>query len=498
VALWRRHVQAGAPFRTSYRLTRQGAPNMWVAAAAEIVAGDDGEPERIVGVLKNIDREKRAEQGMMKALESAEAANRAKNEFLANMSHEIRTPLNGVMGIASVLGRTQLTASQKEMVDLIGASAQTLEALLSDVLDLARIESGRFELRDEVFDLGEALRLVAALFEPKAKEKGLVFKTVISPAARAVVRGDVIRLRQIVSNLLSNAVKFTDKGRVVLHVEAEPSAQGVRIKLSVIDTGMGFDAETGRRLFQRFEQADGSITRRFGGTGLGLAISKSLAEAMGGDLSAASTPGKGAVFTLVASLPLADADSPTPVMGAADMALAADLRRALAAAAGEEEANADAPGLGASAALAAPSAVGRSAMRILLAEDHITNRKVVNLILDSIGVDLTNVENGQQAVEAAASGAFDLILMDMQMPVMDGLSAIRAIRNAEQAEGRARTPILALTANAMAQDALASEAAGADGHLTKPIGADKLIDAINAVRDRAGLDGLVDHLTHRA
>ncbi len=403
IALWDRHVETGAPFRTTYRLTQPDAAHMWVAAAAEVVSGEDGEPERIVGVLKNIDREKRAEQATVKALEAAETANRSKNEFLANMSHEIRTPLNGVMGIASALGRTTLTPAQKEMVDLIGASAHTLEALLSDVLDLARIESGKLELRDEVFDLGETVRLVAGLFEPRARDKGLVFKTAISPAAYGLVRGDVIRLRQIVSNLLSNAVKFTDRGKVILHAEAERIGEAVRIKLSVVDSGIGFDKEAASRLFQRFEQADGSITRRFGGTGLGLAISKSLAVAMQGDLTAASTPGKGAVFTFVATFPAAETE--TPAMGAADMALAADLRRALADATGEAEPRPAAiVAIPSPAPKSEPAPPAPAALRILLAEDHPTNRKVVNLILQAIGVDLTNVENGQQAVEAAADG----------------------------------------------------------------------------------------------
>jgi PAS domain S-box-containing protein len=454
-ALWQAHLATGAPYRATYRVTQADGPHLWMDSAAEAVRGADGRIERIVGVLRNIDREKRAERAMAKALEAAEAANRAKSEFLANMSHEIRTPLNGVMGIASVLARTDLAPAQREMVDLIGASAHTLEALLSDVLDLARIESGRLELRDEAFDLAEALRLVTGLFEARAKDKGLAFKAVISPAARAMVRGDVIRLRQIASNLLSNAVKFTDEGKVSVHVEAERREGALRMRLSVVDTGVGFDAEVGQRLFKRFEQADGSITRRFGGTGLGLAISKSLADAMGGALRATSTPGKGAVFQLELDLPCVEAE-------------AAIARDAGPAADAEPRASLDRP------------------LRVLLAEDHPTNRKVVNLILEAIGAQCVNVENGQEAAQAAAQDDFDLILMDMQMPVMDGLSAIVAIRAQERRDGRPRTPILALTANAMAEDANSSISAGADGHLTKPIAAEKLIAAIHQAQEAAG------------
>ncbi|MDR3512342.1 MAG: ATP-binding protein [Caulobacteraceae bacterium] len=453
-AQWRRHLAEGAPFRASFRILQVDGPHIWVAAAAEAVRGPDGQVERIVGVLKNIDREKRSEQAMAKALQAAEAANRAKSEFLANMSHEIRTPLNGVMGIASALGRTDLAPVQREMVELIGASAHTLEALLSDVLDLARIESGRLALRDEPFDLGDSLRLVAGLFEARAKDKGLAFRTTISPAARTMVRGDVVRLRQIVSNLLSNAVKFTQEGRVSLQVEAERADGRLRVGLSVIDTGMGFDAEVGRRLFQRFEQADGSITRRFGGAGLGLAISRSLADAMGGALTASATPGKGAIFTLKLELACAEEQAPAEPE--------------------PPDAVAETPAQGG----AAPP----PPMRVLLAEDHPTNRKVVSLILQAIGADLVCVENGALAVEAASRESFDLILMDMQMPVLDGLDAIVAIRAQEQREGRERTPILTLTANAMAENADASAAAGADGRLTKPIAAERLIAAVRGAR----------------
>jgi PAS domain S-box-containing protein len=471
-ALWRRHLTTGAPFRTTYRLTQPNGPHKWVAAAAEAVWGEDGEIGRIVGVLKNIDREKRYEQSTAKALEVAESANRAKSDFLANMSHEIRSPLNGVMGIASVLGRTDLTAAQREMVDLIGVSAQALEALLSDVLDLARIESGRLDLRDEPFDLADALKSVSGVFEAKADDKGLTLKTVISPAAKTVVRGDAIRLRQIVSNLLSNAVKFTDEGKLSMHVEAERIKDRLSMRLSVIDTGIGFDAEVGRRLFQRFEQPDGSIIRRFGGAGLGLAISKSLADAMGGVLVASSTPGQGAVFSLELELPCAEEqalDLETPP---------ADAATAVSAVAPPSPGS---PRPDQRPALAVSSS-GDPPLRILLAEDHPTNRKIVSLILQAIGAELTSVENGEDAVRAVEHGNFDLILMDVQMPVMDGLTAIKVIREWERLGNRPHTPILALTANAMAADARASEAAGADGHLTKPIAAEKLIAAIRGVR----------------
>ena len=461
-ALWNRHVNEGVPFRTSYRLLQKEGPHIWVQSAVEAIRDADGNVARIVGVIRNIDQDKRAELALARARDAAETANRAKSEFLANMSHEIRTPLNGVMGVASALGRTDLSGPQREMVGLIETSAQTLEALLSDVLDLARIEAGRLEIKPEPFDPAQAARDTGALFEASARDKGLKFEVEVdgevggevggeatgAPPPGALLLGDVTRLRQVLSNLLSNAVKFTARGGVKLTVRTRCEGGTVMTIFRVADSGIGFDGETARRLFDRFEQADGSITRRFGGSGLGLAISRSLAEAMGGELTATSAPGVGSVFEL--RLPLERAAEP-----AADESLGCE---------GEPCDLPDLPGL-----------------RVLVAEDHPTNRRVVQLILGSAGVEPLCVENGAEAVEAWEGQAFDLVLMDMQMPVMDGLSAIRAIRRREAGAGRGRTTVLALTANAMPEDVEATRAAGADGHLTKPITAADLLEAVRDV-----------------
>ncbi len=448
-ALWREHVKFGTPFRAEYRMLQKNGPHIWVQSASEAIKDENGEIERVVGVLRSIDKAKRSEQALTRARDAAEAANRAKSEFLANMSHEIRTPLNGVMGVASALGRTNLTDDQREMVGLIESSAQTLESLLSDVLDLARIESGQMALKAEPFDLAHSVSDVAALFQASAQAKGLDLVCRIEPSAHGAFEGDAARIRQILSNLVSNAVKFTEKGEVVVACAVEETEAGAaRLAISVSDTGIGFDSEAGARLFDRFVQADGSITRRYGGTGLGLAISRSLAEAMGGGLEAASEPGRGSVFTLKVALPRCTGEAGE----AAPEALT-----------GGEDA-----------------AVDLSRLRVLLAEDHPTNRRVVELILGAVGVQLTCVEDGAEALDACAAQPFDLILMDMQMPVMDGLTAIRAIRRREEREGRARTLIYALTANAMPEHAAASHEAGADGHLTKPITADALFVAVEA------------------
>jgi PAS domain S-box-containing protein len=445
-AAWDRHVETGEPYGVEHRIKRSDGREVWAFTTSEYFEDDDGRPQRLVGAMQNITARRKAEADVERALDQAEAANRAKSEFLANMSHEIRTPLNGVMGVAGALTRTELNEEQREMVGLIESSAHTLEGLLSDVLDLARIESGRLELHTEPFDLASCLRQTAALFASPARAKGLAFEARIAPAAHVKVKGDVTRLRQIVTNLLSNAIKFTAAGSVALDVEAAQRHGQLDLLITVSDTGIGFDDEARARLFHRFEQADGSIIRRYGGTGLGLSISRSLAEAMGGVLDARSSPGDGSTFGLSLSLPLAEDETPAS-----------------------------------EAAWAPQPALDGRQRRVLLAEDHPTNRRVVQLILESLDVDLTCVEDGAQAVAAEAAGDFDLILMDMQMPVMDGHAAIRAIREREALAGTRRTPILSLTANAMPEHTAASLAAGADGHLTKPIAADKLIAAVLAV-----------------
>jgi len=443
-AAWKRYESDGEPYRVVFRVMQRDGPHIWVQSATEAIRDETGEVVRVVGVLRNIDKQKRSEMALARARDEAEAANRAKSEFLANMSHEIRTPLNGVMGVASALARTELSGGQREMVGLIESSASTLESLLSDVLDLARIESGRMLIASEPFELARCIADVGALFQPIAEAKGLELIIEASPDIAGAFLGDAPRVRQILTNLVANAVKFTPGGEVRLGASALRTPDGLDARLWVRDTGIGFDAETRARLFGRFEQADGSITRRYGGSGLGLAISRSLAEQMGGALDAASSPGEGATFTL--TLPL--------------------VRVAAAA-----------PG---SAPDEAPSPDDPLPVRVLLAEDHPTNRRVVEPILGAAGVDLTCVCDGREAVEAWRGGGFDLILMDMQMPVVDGLTAIRQIRAREAAGGHRRVVIHALTANAMPEHAQASRAAGADGHLTKPITAEALLRAVAA------------------
>jgi len=450
--LWAHHTEMGSRFHCEYREYDRLGRIVWRQNVADTVRDAEGRPDRIIGVIRDVTEQKLAELAIEQARAAAEAANRAKSEFLANMSHEIRTPLNGVLGVAGALARTSLSADQKQMVDIIAHSGQVLEALLSDVLDLARIESGKFELRPETFDLGGALKEIASLFQASAAAKGLDLVVDLDPSLQGGFIADPVRIRQIVSNLMSNAVKFTTEGSVTLKAVATSEADGAAaMRISVTDTGIGFDDETRQRLFERFEQADGSITRRFGGTGLGLAISRSLADMMGGRLWAESRPGEGSTFTLELELNRASAvstDAPLLTALDGDLAHAGDPDRPV---------------------------------RVLLAEDHPTNRRVVELILDGAGVELTAVENGALAVEMFGLETYDLILMDMQMPVMDGLNATRSIRAIERAEQRERTPIFALTANAMPEHVEQTRGAGADGHLTKPLAAESLLRVVRMI-----------------
>ena len=418
-----------------------------------IIFRDDHGQRHLLWIAEDVTALHETAKALQLAAAQAEAANRAKTEFLTNMSHEIRTPLNGIMGVAGALDRTPLSPPQREMVALIETSAKTLETLLSDILDLARIEAGKMELQPEPFDLAGSVSACTALFDAAAQAKGLDLDVTIAPDALGAYVGDAARLRQILANLLGNAVKFTQAGRVRLAVTARPGAQGdarrSELRFEVHDTGPGFDAETQQRLFSRFEQADGSITRQFGGSGLGLSISRSLAEAMGGRLEAEAEAGRGATFTLTVELPRCEASSASRPVA-------------------EPEPTSD-PLVG---------------MRVLLAEDHPTNRRVVELILGAAGVELTCVENGLQAIEAFRAGAFELVLMDMQMPVMDGLTAITEIRRLEAADDLTPTPIHVLTANGMPEHVSASQAAGADGHLTKPILAQALLERVSTAADR--------------
>jgi signal transduction histidine kinase len=386
-------------------------------------------------------RELIEQQAQAQAL--AERVSRAKSEFLANTSHEIRTPLSAVLGMVQVMERHPLDCDQRRRLQLIADSGKALLAVLNSVLDLAKIEAGKLELDEHPFDLEQTVRVAVSSFETLAAQKELALIVEVDPAVGGAWRGDSDRLRQVLSNLVSNAVKFTPQGHVAVRVT--PAAEGVRF--SVVDSGVGVAPDKQAMIFEAFAQADASTTREFGGTGLGLAICSSIVHTMGGRLELSSVLGEGSEFAFV--LPL-------------DRIEAAPTASAQAA---EDEAP--------------------PPLRILVAEDNPNNQLVLSALLEPFGVELTMVGDGQAAVDACTVGGFDVVLMDAQMPRLNGVEAAQAIRRMERERSLPRLPIIALTANVMTHQVEEYLQAGMDGFVAKPIQLAELVAALAGVPARA-------------
>lgn len=390
---------------------------------------------------RDVSERHRSQQELLQAHDAAKRASAAKGDFLAMMSHEIRTPMNGVLGISELLATTPLNAEQADYVRVIRSSGETLLAIINDILDFSKIEAGKLSLEQTSFSVQTMLEEVNALFRNRVLPGGPRFSCQCDPVLPALLRGDPVRLRQILFNLVGNAFKFTEQGEIAVRVTllpgaaAEPAAAAaVGLRFSVRDSGIGLTPEQVGRLFRSFEQADQSTTRKYGGTGLGLAICKRLAELMGGEIGVNSVAGQGSEFWFNVYL-------------------------------GAVQAEAASPQLGSAAPACAPALVLTPAVRVLVVEDHPVNRMVIRGLLKRLGgAEPVLAENGQEALQCVAAGRFDVILMDIQMPLMDGIEATQRLRAAGLT-----TPILGLSAGALEGDIQAALGAGMDDYVLKPV-----------------------------
>jgi signal transduction histidine kinase/CheY-like chemotaxis protein len=387
---------------------------------------------------------KRAERMLIHAKDKAEEMARVKANFLATMSHEIRTPMNGVLGMLHLLTGSPLTHEQRDHLETAQSSARALLAIINDILDFSKLEAGQMKLEAADFDLGRLMDEMMALMRGAALDKGLTLRSQVGDGVPRHIVGDPTRLRQVLTNLLGNAIKFTESGGVVVSVEAEPGGAPTRLRFEVMDTGIGIEPAAAPALFSEFVQADSSITRRFGGTGLGLSICKRLVEMMGGEIGFDSIPGEGTTFHFTLPLAVAATDQTA------------------------KTAEVDDPHL--------PS------LAVLVAEDNPVNQKLATALLKRWGQRVTLANNGAEAIAALARQPFDVVLMDVHMPGIDGLEATRRIR--AMTGPVAAIPIIAMTADVLDGDALLCLEAGMDDYVSKPVEPARLLAALKAAIKR--------------
>jgi PAS domain S-box-containing protein len=434
-------LQAGRPLvagmDNEFRVRRADGSWVWMQGNPTPIVGEDGEALGVVTMLRDVEERRALEAELTRKRDEAEAAVLAKAEFLANMSHEIRTPLTAVVGFASLIAKMQgLPEKARVYVDRIAQSGEALTSIVNNVLDFSKVEAGQVELRSEPVEIRALVAETIGLVHDAAVTKGLALGAYIDDATPRQVMADAGRTRQVLLNLLSNAVKFTQKGEVRVEVGYHPADE--RLRVTVRDTGIGVPPDLAGRLFQRFSQIDGSNSRRFGGVGLGLAISKGLAELMGGEIGMESVEGQGSTFWFEA--PARAAHEPEPLV------------------------------IGREDEIAVPP------MRVLVVDDARPNRELILALLGPFHLQMTEAADGLQAVEAAQRERYDLVLMDLQMPGMDGIAATRAIRTTSGLN--AATPILAVSASVLPSDVEACRQAGMNDHIPKPINARELVGKV--------------------
>jgi PAS domain S-box-containing protein len=426
--------------RHEFRTLCAGGEWRWLQGSPAPIRDETGATIGAVTVLRDVTARRAMEDELRRKRAEAEAAVRAKSEFLANMTHELRTPLNAIIGFSGLLkDSSELSERSARQIALIWEASQTLLGVVNDVLDFSKLEAGSIEPDLQAFDPEQLARSTVELLSGQALAKGLTVSVKVS-GDEGPLMGDATRLRQVMLNFLSNAIKFTARGEIALTVSQRADGEARRLRVEVRDSGIGVPPEQAEAIFDRFTQGDASISRQFGGTGLGLAISKRIIEALGGEIGVISAPGEGSTFWFELTAPPAQA------------ALAAEP-------AGE-----------------APAPIA-AALRLLVVDDNAVNRELITALLAPFGLDIETAVDGVEAIEAVAREPFDLILMDVQMPTMDGLTATRRIR-ASAAPGAPRIPIIAMTANVLTEQVERCLAAGMDDHLGKPISPQKLLEAI--------------------
>lgn len=458
-AVFARQIQ-GEPVDSEYRIRTPDGQEKWIRDRAFPIHDAAGKLIRVAGLAEEITEEKRRERELIGAQEGAEAANRAKSCFLANMSHEIRTPMNGVLGMVQVLLETEPTSEQHRYLKVAESSGRTLLSLIDNILDLSKIEAGKVVLESVDFDMHRTIEEIMELCRAQANAKNLRFSSHMSPALPTHLRGDPTRLRQVLNNLLVNALKFTERGGVALNADlVSRDVEKVIVRFSVTDDGIGIGPDQAAALFSPFVQADVSTTRKYGGTGLGLAICKQLVEMMGGTIGVESQAGKGSVFsfTVVLEVP---AEAAPATLAAGPESLPVQVH------AGQET--------GTSSIMQVEHGHAAHRVRILIAEDNATNRAVAMAQLGKLGYQADAVANGAEAVEALQRGEYGLVLMDCEMPVMDGYEATQRIRSSSNSH----IPIIAVTAHAMSTDRDRCIREGMDDFVSKPIDLTRLAEVL--------------------